>query len=54
MVRPSDMIRQEQTGWLLLTDAVQEGNGAISPKTTFMINRAGIVAVELINGRWES
>jgi hypothetical protein len=53
MIRPSDAVRQEATGWLLLTDVTDDGHTP-AKDSVVLVNRAAIATVQLISTGWQT
>lgn len=54
-VRPSDALRQESTGYLLMTHAYFEGECETdAPDRVILVNRAAVGLIELSQNNWRS
>lgn len=53
-IRPSDAIRQDDTGWILLTHVQNEAGDPTDRAPVVMINRDAISIVEIMPNNWRA
>ncbi len=51
-VRPSDALRQESSGWFLLTDVRDARDPECEPTPVVLISRAAVAMIELTPNNW--
>lgn len=55
-VRPSDALREDRSGWLLLTDVCEESSesaDAADRAPVLMLNRSAIAMIEILPNNWQ-
>lgn len=56
-IRPSDALREDRSGWLLLTDVCDEsvnGDEPLDRAPVLMLNRAAIAIIEILPNNWHA
>jgi hypothetical protein len=51
-MRPSDVLRQENSGWLLLTEVRDVRDPETPPAPVVLVNRAAVTMIELAPNNW--
>lgn len=56
-IRPSDAMREDKTGWLLLTDVIDETEGdedGSDRAPVLMLNRTAVAMIEILSNNWQA